>query len=298
MLTPLFGSFTLNETGGNMDALQITKRKAQTALTPASVSKAYQSDIHVFNDWAAGRPVNSELIQDYFEHLKHIGRKTTTIGRHKVSLKAAVIAQRGNYLTVSESAQLETFFKSIKTGTRQAAVAQEAVLTRTELDALIQRAGKRTGLIIRALFETAARVSELTSIRLSNCKRKQAGFEITVIGKGNKEGRFFMSAELFAEIRSVFKGKVFLFETKTGTFYSRITIHTLIKRAAEHIGRPDIHAHTLRHTWASLSLPALGLPKVSKYLRHATTDTTARYYLHGQASIDEVLNNNNHILRG
>jgi len=265
-------------------------------LLPDSVSKVYQYDIRTFNTWAAGRPITSELVQEYFEHLREIGRKPSTIGRQKVSIKAALLSLRGNGLTLSESAKLDTFFKSIKSGTRKTAVTEDAVLTRKEFEQLTLKAGKKTSLIIRALFETAARVSELTSITLKNCKRKPHGIEITIIGKGNKEGVFFLPVNLFDEIKQTFKSRVYLFEVKHGKAISRKTIHTLIKRASIHIDRYDIHAHTLRHTWATLSMPKLGLAKVSKYLRHATPETTARYYLHGQASIEEVLKNNNQIM--
>ena len=266
-------------------------------LSPESVSKVYQYDIKTFNVWAAGRPVTAELVADYFSHLREIGRKPSTIGRQKVSIKAALMSMKGNGLTLADSAKLETFFKTIKTGTRNTAITTDATLTKEELEELIKKSGCKTALIIRALFETAARVSELTNITLKNCKPKPHGVEITVIGKGNKEGVFFMPSALFEEIKQTFKGRVYLFEVRDGKAISRKTVHTLIKRAAAKIDRYDIHAHTFRHTWATLSLPKLGLSKVSKYLRHTTPDTTARYYLHGQASIEEVLTNNNNITR-
>ena len=101
-----------------------------------------------------------------------------------------------------------------------------------------------------------------------------------------------MSLELFEEIRRTFNGQKFLFETSHEKAISRKTIHVLIKRAAAKIGRADIHAHTLRHTWATLSIHNLGLSKVSKYLRHSSADITARYYLHGQATLKEIIQNN------
>lgn len=266
-------------------------------LLPESVSKVYQNDIKTFNAWAAGRPVTADLVAGYFEHLRKLGRKPSTIGRQKVSIKSALMSLKGNGLTLADSAKLDTFFKTIKTGTRNTAITTDATLTKEELEALIRKSGRKTSLIIRALFETAARVSELTNITLKNCKPKPNGIEITVIGKGNKEGVFFMPPALFEEIKQTFKGRVYLFEVRDGKAISRKTVHTLIKRAAVRIDRYDIHAHTFRHTWATLSLPKLGLSKVSKYLRHTSPDTTARYYLHGQASIEEVLTNNSNILR-
>jgi integrase len=106
--------------------------------------------------------------------------------------------------------------------------------------------------------------------------------------KTNQDADVFMPAELFEKIRKAYQGKKFLFEVK-GKAISRYTIHTLIKEAGEKIDRAELHAHPLRHTWATLALPVLGLSKVSKYLSHSTPDTTAKYYLHGKASAGEVM---------
>lgn len=123
---------------------------------------------------------------------------------------------------------------------------------------------------------------------MSDCQERKDGVIIKVIGKGNKEGTFYMSIDLFQAIRQAYKGKTYLFETKDKVI-SRMTAYTLIKRAGSKIGRPDISCHTLRHSWASLSIDVLGLAKVSGYLRHASQDTTAKYYLHGKAEMPEIL---------
>ena len=131
-------------------------------------------------------------------------------------------------------------------------------------------------------------MSELCNTRLSDCQERKDAVIIRVIGKGNKEGFFFMSIDLFQEIKQAYRGKTYLFECK-GKAMSRMTVYTLIKRAGSKIGRPDIHPHTLRHSWASLSIDVLGLAKVSGYLRHASQDTTDKYYLHGKAEMLEIL---------
>ena len=269
------------------EIMELVRKNPSELLS--EINKAYFYDIKKFYEWSDGRSLNSDLVLNYFEHLRQSGKKAATIGRHKVAIKALLKNER---LSLSESAKLDTFFKSIKTGTRDASISQDDVLTPDELSALIKQSGKKTGLIIRALFETACRVSELSNIKLSNCKRKPDGVEIMILGKGQKEGFCFMPLELFEEIRRTFNGQKFLFETSHEKAISRKTIHVLIKRAAAKIGRTDIHAHTLRHTWATLSINNLGLSKVSKYLRHSSADITARYYLHGQATLKEIIQNN------
>lgn len=185
-------------------------------------------------------------------------------------------------------AQLDTVFKSVKTGSPDERVLTEDVLTRDEFKELIDRSGEKTGLIIQALYYSAARVSELVNVRLSDCTPTGNGVMISIIGKGRKARRFFMPLNLFNAVRKAYQGETFLFET-AGKPLSRYTVNTLIKRAGEKIGRPDIHAHTLRHTWATHRINDLGLSKVSRYLGHSTPATTAKYYLHGSPSMTEIL---------
>lgn len=276
--------------------MNIEARAKLGELQAGGVLPAYHQDIRTFNRWSNGRPITAETVAEYFDHLRKLGRKAATIERHKAAIKAA-LKSSAQGLTYAAAAQLDAFFKTIKGGRRAEAITVDAILSRTELQALIKAAGPKTGLVIRALFETAARVSELVNIRLADCTRKAAGVEIRITGKGRKEGVLFMSCELFDAIQDTFKGRQFLFENSTtGRPITRQNVHILIKRASWSIDRPDIHAHTLRHTWASMAIHTLGLAKVSKQLRHSSPDITARYYLHGQASIAEVMQTNNQIL--
>lgn len=269
--------------------------KVNPSNLSGSINKAYLYDIKKFYQWLEGRALNSDIVLKYFDYLKQSGKKAATIGRHKVALKTVL---KKETLSLADSVKLDAFFKTIKTGSRDVSVKQDSILSPEELSALINKSGKKTGLIIRALYETASRVSELANIKLSDCKRKADGVEIMVLGKGQKEGFCFMPFDLFDEIRITFKGQKYLFETSPEKSISRKTIHVLIKRAAAKIGRTDIHAHTLRHTWATLSIHNLGLSKVSKYLRHSSADITARYYLHGQATLNEIIQNNSKNVRG
>ncbi len=260
-------------------------------IATKGLNTGYKQDVSQFNKFAAGRILSQNLICEYFDTMKAEGKSVSTIQRHRAAIKKALLSMAGKKASVSQIIQVETFFKEIKTGKQKKEITQENILTRDEMKDLINVSGRKTALLIQALFETAGRVSELVNIRLSDCEITKDGVIIKIIGKGAKEGEFFMPVELFQKIRTAYPGDIYLFQFK-GRPLSRFTVLTMIKRAARKIGRPDVTPHTLRHTWASMSINTLGLSKTSKYLRHSSTDVTAKFYLHGTASVKEIMANN------
>jgi len=265
-------------------------------LTADGISKEYVNDIRVFNRFADGRAITAELITEFFEWRKESGLSLATIQRNKSALKMAVKRAMSTGATLGQIAQLDTFFKELKAGKGRVntAVTENKVLSKTELKQILKTSGHKTALIIEALYQTACRVSELCSIELKNCsitkdESGQSFIRVSIFReKTQVSADVFLPVDLFEKIKVAYQGNRYLFESK-GKAISRHTIHTMIKRAGAKIGRPDIHAHSFRHTWATMAMPILGLAKVSKYLSHSSPDTTAKYYLHGKASAGEVM---------
>jgi len=268
-----------------MELQTISKRE----LSLTGLDSNYQAAVRMFNQFARNYKGQGDLLKDFFQEQSKI-KSVSTIKLYKAGIKKAMQneMQKQGIDNSRMLAQLDTVFKSVKTGSPDERVLTEDVLTRDEFKELIDRSGEKTGLIIQALYYSAARVSELVNVRLSDCTPTGNGVMISIIGKGRKARRFFMPLNLFNAIRKAYQGETFLFET-AGKPLSRYTVNTLIKRAGEKIGRPDIHAHTLRHTWATHRINDLGLSKVSRYLGHSTPATTAKYYLHGSPSMNEIL---------
>ncbi len=265
-------------------------KKHVSTLQSAGISSAYHYDIEVFNRWLNGRQVSPRLIAEYFYDRRNLS--PATLRKNKSAIKAALKKSMGRTVTLEQLAQINAFFDELKTGKKDVAVNAEKVLTPAEIKRIVNESGVKTGLIIRALFETAARVSELCGIEIKNCRVDKKGVVITILRKRGKIDDVYMSTALFREIRREYAGERYLFE-HNGRHISRFTVHRMVKRAGHIIGRPDIHAHTLRHSWATHALEKLGISKVSKYLSHSSPDTTAKYYLHGKAKIEEILEVNN-----
>lgn len=275
----------------------------------------YQHDLKLVNRWLDGRPINVSTIQDYLNDMKGQGRKPSTINRHKAAIKKSIESMSKGEMTLNEKAAMYQAFREIKGAKPDGAIGEEKYLTVDEYRKLINQVGYKTGLLIQALFCSAMRISELVNIRLTDCTKTKRGIMVKSIGKGSRARTVFLPETLFDEIREAYRGEVYLFETvkkeikeenekkrkkivldengnSVKTHLATITAFTLIRQAGRKIGRPDLHPHMIRHTWASLSLEAgVSLPKVSGYLGHSNLQTTTRFYLHGkpkQAEINDV----------
>jgi integrase len=268
-----------------MNALQ----PIQGGLPVQGVNRHYLYDIRVFNRYAAGRPVNAELIENYFDHIKTI-YAPGTIGHHKSAILDALKKSRGAGITQGELTTLTVFFQGIKTPAADVRKLREDMLEEKDIKKIFRECGPKTEILIRVLYQTAARVSEAVHIRLDDCEIMGGGVKVRLRAehaKRNKERFVFMRLETFARVKELYRGKTYLFETN-GRAMSRFTAYALIKRAGQKI-KKTISPHVLRHSWASNRIGELGLASVSEYLGHADKSTTAKYYLHDMPSMGDVL---------
>jgi len=177
------------------------------------------------------------------------------------------------------------------------AVDKDKLIKKNEIDLLLNKATKRTSLIIQFLIFTGCRVSEMINIQIVDCKELEKYVEIKITGKGNKERIIKVSKELFNQIIQEFKGSVFLFENTKHTKLSRTATSTQIERLSKKVlnNRDDLFkksfsAHSFRHFFATERIKKTGNIKgVSKYLGHSTTAITLDMYTHSELSFDDLL---------
>jgi integrase/recombinase XerD len=152
-----------------------------------------------------------------------------------------------------------------------------------EVERLIESPKKiRDSLLIKFLYLTGLRVSEVTNLKWSHFKENETTIKISVIGKGNKARIIQISKDLFSELKILKKKEsVFVFESQKGKNcpLDKSAVFRIIKSAAKKakIYRA-ISPHTLRHTHATLSLKK-GAPihLVKKSLGHSSILTTEKY---------------------
>jgi integrase/recombinase XerD len=102
-----------------------------------------------------------------------------------------------------------------------------------------------------------------------------------VIGKGNKERKVDIEKTLFDEIRATFPGKTWLFQTRSGKPYrTNYVSYEIIKAGRRILGR-RISAHSMRHSFATLTIrEGASIKAVSEYLGHSSTAITMDMYVH------------------
>jgi integrase/recombinase XerD len=96
--------------------------------------------------------------------------------------------------------------------------------------------------------------------------------------------------DLFENIREIFHGKKYLFETGNHNSYSRCYLWREIKKVGLKILGKNISPHTLRHSFCTnmLLVKNKSLKAVSNFVGHSSTSITADMYIHDQLKVEDV----------
>lgn len=262
----------------------------KTIGLPLTGSQSYDSALKKINSEAELTP---EGLRRYFDDLRDRGLSVSTINHKIAALKKSlkIMAEKMGHDSWKFVYELERIFEqsNLKRVKVETIINPDDCLTMRQLKKIIESADDKTSVIIRALYVTACRVSELVNIRYNDCYVDKNGVSILVIGKGRKQRTVFMGRDLYHKIMEIFAGKAYLFETRTSRAMHRANVWKMVSRAGESAGIERLHPHTLRHTWATHNLERLGLHKVSQYLGHAEVSTTSKFYIHSTPKISEIL---------
>ncbi len=161
--------------------------------------------------------------------------------------------------------------------------------------------GQRNRAMVEMLYGCGLRVSELTTLRLSDLFFRE-GF-IRVKGKGEKERLVPVGhtairqvsiylEQIRASVKVDQKSQDILFLNRFGRQLSRVMIFEILKKAATEAGiRKKVSPHTLRHSFAThLVEGGADLRAVQEMLGHASITTTEIYtHLDRTYLRDEIL---------
>lgn len=177
---------------------------------------------------------------------------------------------------------------------KDVAITESGYLTEKEIKELIGVSPENISLMIEVLYQTGLRITELLSIRLEDCilierKGKKSYREVRVKQKRNKQGTVFINEVLYKKVCKFFKSVKYLFE-HDGRQYSRQFISMEIKRMGVKIGRPEIHAHTIRHSFATHLVKdrKLSIDQVQRAMNHSSAQTTIQFYIHNKPSPEDL----------
>lgn len=149
---------------------------------------------------------------------------------------------------------------------------------------------KRDLALIEFLYASGLRVSEVTSINIENIDFISR--EATVVGKGSKERKFYLSEICVEYLKSYInsrsdKNKALFVSTKRP--YNRLTkegIESIVKRIGAKAGVQNVHPHRFRRTLATdLVRKNVPIQDVAHILGHADLRTTQVYVCLDQESV-------------
>lgn len=138
----------------------------------------------------------------------------------------------------------------------------------------------RYGLIVRALFETGLRVSELVGVQAADVDFTERTIRVRQ-GKGGRDRLALFTEDLGQQLRLHLNGRTrgALFESNRAKAYSARMIQHVVKTVARRAGvAKPIHPHTYRHSMATfLRNQGVPLDVVQLLLGHENPRTTQLY---------------------
>lgn len=140
----------------------------------------------------------------------------------------------------------------------------------------------RNRVLIRLLYASGGRISEIVTLCWRNCQPRESGGQVTLFGKGGKTRAVLLSAATWKELL-LLRGQAGehdpIFVSQKGSPLSDRQAQRIVQGTARRAGiAANVSPHWLRHAHASHALDR-GAPihLVQATLGHASVATTGRY---------------------
>lgn len=246
----------------------------------------YQVDILEFNDYVKGQLLNiqKETVNSYLNYLYDEKVSKSTIARKLSSLRTFY-----NYLLDKEVIEIN-FFSFIKNPKKDKRLPR--FVSDNNIDKMLaipdirKPLGQRNLVIMRMLYATGVRVSELVNIKVKDIEINER--TIRILGKGSKERIVVFGVNTQNELKKYLddgrykldtRNSEYLFLNKDGNrlssrYVRKILDDTIIKASIE----MHVSPHMLRHTFATEMLNnGADLVSVKDLLGHESLNTTSIY---------------------
>jgi integrase/recombinase XerD len=239
--------------------------------------RAYQKDVQDFLD-SVSKPLHNITLgnlQEYSDQLHSKEMAPASCRRKLAAIKSMFgFAHRIGYLVFDVGKPLRIPACKDKLA--------ERILTEEEVHAVIDSAkNKRDRLIIKTLYFTAIRVSELASLKWKDLQARNEGGQMTMLAKGGKTHTVLIPVDLWNELLSLPSSVSEdnpVFMSRNGRHLHPGHIRKVIKGIALKIIGKGATPHYYRHTAASLAiLHGCPLNLIQTQLNHSSLATTGKY---------------------
>jgi len=281
----------------------VLREFAQFAL---SIDDNYKHHIRQFVTFAETSDAETilDLVRDYYRELNKTNYSASTIRCKRQAVKDRLRrALSSSKYSDADRARFEHELREIDRdpalkcpGGANRTNGTTKVVTAEEFERLMKGArSDRQRRFIEFLYATGARVSEMTGVKLADCKAEGNVVAVRLRGKGNKKASYkergvWITKAMYERILETFGGEEYLFETSKGERYHRSYVSNQIAKLTKHVLERRVSAHKFRHTFATRMLRDTGrVQAVSQYLGHSDVTITLRIYSHDAFSASDVL---------
>ena len=269
----------------SLEAIRITQADTDDQLTrlwlhgrSVHTQRAYSRDIRQFHTFTKKdlRHTTIADLQAYADDLVGKGLKTTSQQRILASVKSLIsYAHKIGYLPFDTG-------KPLKIPKSMDHLA-ERILSENDIHQMITIENHpRNKLLLRVLYATGIRVSELCRIQVKDCQPREKGGQISIYGKGGKTNTILIPENLWNDL-IVFRANTLddspLFTSRKGRHFNPSQIWRIVRKAARKAGiEKDVSPHWYRHAHASHALQrGASIALVQRTLAHSSVNTTGRY---------------------
>ncbi len=234
--------------------------KAMKTFLPVNpnTASAYKRALGEYLEFSAGKnipPASADTLKDFLDRLADSGNSARTVNVKMHGIKGSILhAARELGISEKDFAALKISLdeiKSTKIAPTLKAARSSRILSKDEKDRVVSGCSRRTGLFIEFLFTTGCRVSEMINARWDRVAVRDDAAEIQVTGKGKKARKVIIPLPLLLDIRAVFNGAVYLFESSSNKRLYRHYVSNEISKAVKRTLKKTASAHDLRHSFVT-----------------------------------------------
>lgn len=134
-------------------------------------------------------------------------------------------------------------------------------------------------LVIRLLYEAGLRRAEVAGLHAAALQRGPQGWYLKLTGKGSKEAVVGITDSLAEDLKAqtTLSGGTWVFPGRADNASGHVSLRW-VNLVVDRLG-PDFHPHRFRHSHTTHALlNGVSLQDVSRTLRHASVQTTMRYF--------------------
>lgn len=159
--------------------------------------------------------------------------------------------------------------------------------TKSEIAKVLKHVKEPENLMVKIMFETGMRISELANLKIENLENNKISF----VGKGGKPREVYLKTETAENLKYYLKnhkienGYAWCIVDNVKTLDGRpptvATIRKNLQKVFKRAGFDDFYPHALRHSFATnLQKNGASVPEIKEMMGHSSIATTERY-LHG-----------------